>query len=360
MAQDDEVVYYEPVEFVGKYKPRWWSVVIDSSLMGYRNEENGTAHVILQGFYTSEGRRYPRLIVEHEGYLYTAFLSTVGKYPSGYLLEKRDLETGGVVWQAKYDSRWDKYIELPKKIFIRDGALHLVCMRGLDTTNLNMGTVSVDGKPAVWSLRSYDLETGALLAHRYTEAPTYSLVTNLWHYGLYSIFYSRRESRYIYVQRGADIMRNVAYSRGDYYSICRLDSTMNIDYCDTVYLPFLDTFGFNIIHDIRETESGYIGVEVKYFYWSVEDNEVQAIMWLLDESFELKRQIDISKQIIMMAAFYFRYPSTIRSMASCVRTSTFRSIPTEACCQKSFCPLPKTHPRSDMSFIHTPTGAPEF
>ncbi len=302
-AQDDEVVYYEPVEFVGKYKPRWWSVVIDSSLIGYKIKNkgivekihNGTKHVFMQGFYYLSPGPLRRLMVEHEGYLYAVFMTNVERYSDGYLLEKRDMATGEVVWQAKYDARYGKYFELPIRIFIHDGALHLACMRGTDTTDLNFYYVFFQGKPAVWSLRSFDLETGKLLSHNYPEKPAYTLWSDHLRIALYSIFYSRREGRYIAVHRAYDTIRSGA-SKGEYYSICRLTRSMDIYHCDTLYLPFVDTFGLNVLHDIKEVESGYVGVDVKVFYRQGK-TQAQGVMWLFDESFELKREIDLSEYL---------------------------------------------------------------
>ena len=298
-AQDAEVVYYEPVEFVGKYKPRWWSVVIDSSLFGYKVKDNfihnGTRHVFIQSFYYLSPGPLRRLMVEHEGYLYTVFMTYVELYPDGYLLEKRDMATGEVVWQAKYDARYGKYFELPIRIFIHDGALHLACIRGTDTTDLELLYVFFRGKPAVWSLRSFDLETGKLLCHHYPEKPTYTLWSDHVRTALYSIFYSRREGRYIAVHRAYDTIRS-GISKGEYYSICRLTRSMDIYHCDTLYLPFVDTFGLNVLHDIKEVESGYVGVDVKVFYRQGK-TQAQGVMWLFDESFELKREIDLSEHL---------------------------------------------------------------
>ncbi len=303
MAQDDEVVYYEPVEFVGKYKPRWWSVVIDSSLIGYKIKnkrvlnkiQNGTRHAFIQSFYYLSPGPLRRLIVEHEGYLYTAFTVAVEGYPDGYLLEKRDMATGEVVWQAKYDARYGKYFELPIRIFIHDGALHLACLRGTDTTDLYFSNVFFRGKPAVWSLRSYDLESGKLLSHYYPAKPTYTLWSDYFRTSLYSIFYSRREGRYIAVHLGYDTIRG-DISKGEYYSICRLTQSMDIYHCDTLRLPFVDTFGLNVLYDIKEVESGYVGVDVKVFNRQ-EKTQAEGVMWLFDESFELKREIDLSEHL---------------------------------------------------------------
>ncbi len=301
VAQNDEVVYYEPVEFVGKYKPRWWSVVIDSSLFGYKPKKqqnfinNGTRHVFMQSFYYLSPGPLRRLIVEHEGYLYTAFTTYVEGYPDGYLLEKRDMASGEVVWQAKYDARFGKYFELPIRIFIHDGALHLACIRGTDTTDLEFLYVFFRGKPAVWSLRHFDLETGRLLCHHYPEKPAYTLWSDHYRSSLYSIFYSRREGRYIAVHRGYDTIRG-DISKGEYYSICRLTRSMDIYHCDTLRLPFVDTFGLNVLHDIKEVEGGYVGVDVKVFYRQ-EKTQAEGVMWLFDESFKLKREIDLSEHL---------------------------------------------------------------
>jgi|GEM_PF-2779322 len=85
---------------------------------------------------------------------------------------------------------------------------------------------------------------------------------------------------------------------------------MNILSCDTLNLPLPDSPQIQVLQDFRETDNGYIAININYYGYYGRGNP-EAVLWVLDDSFHVKREIiftdTLQKYIILPKRIYNAY-----------------------------------------------------
>lgn len=277
---------YENVGFRSAAAPKWFSLVIDSTLIGdsvrIPNQLkpirlNGRNHIYSDYFD----------MVHDDRYVYTVFL-TVLYDKGGYLLEKRDIKTGEVLWRYTYDHRNADTLELPFKLFVRDGELHLFSMRALEPYPIeNMLYKALFGMPVVWSLTRFDIENGQPIHRSYVVDTNHILKTNKkWAYHVFA----GPDDRYYFLERETDTLQ-VWYKR------CVFTDAMRLDSCERLEIPALsishisDSPKISRYHKMLPLANGYISLDWR----SVQDTDTVLLMnlWIWDSTLTPVVQIDL-------------------------------------------------------------------
>jgi len=267
-------------------------MVIDSTLMGDSVHIPGLMRPL-----PLNGRNHIDIYFHdliHDGqYVYSVFMTQI-KFPRGYILEKRDIETGEVLWQYTYDHRNADTLELPIKLFIRNGELHLFCVRAIQPYSAEYRLLNIffTGIPMVWSMTKFDPETGQLIRRIYSTDKSAQVISSGLDY--YHIFEGPNDTYYL-LERSRDSIE-VKYRR------CVFAPDMRLQSCDEIDVPALtitdtaDSMSIHEYHQFIPTSTGYVSLDTRYVNLiDTLNRDTLYLMnfWIWDSTLTPIQQIDL-------------------------------------------------------------------
>gem|GEM_PF-2901869 len=309
----------EEAGFRSAAAPTWFSLVIDSSVIGDSVRIpnlvkplrlNGRNHIYTNYFD----------MVHDSQYVYSVFL-TVMSNRGGYLLEKRDIETGEVIWQYRYDHRNGDTLEIPFKLFVRSGELHLFSLRALEPYPIeNMLSKVLLGLPVVWSLTRFDIGSGRPIQRSYVVDTNHVLKTNKRR--RYHIFAGPRD-RYYFVELERDSSR-VWYKRCVFTEALGLDSCVRFQVGALSVTGATDSTEITGYHEMVSIPNGYVSMDwrrvrnpedfmINIWVWDSTLIPVKQIDLLASDSSEIERR---GYELIYADAKHFIMKSNVKKIDS--------------------------------------------
>jgi len=192
---------YEQIVFQG-VQPIWYETIFHPDLIsnlnnGYNKFDHSLHNVISP--------------IIHEGYIYILYNVMHQVTNFGAYIEKRNLHTGELIWQTKYDVQDLAYPEMPYRFFMneQDELIVLGHRRSRESTTI---FCLIEDLTRL-TYRKYDTNSGLLLEFNTPEnsdergASMWVSQYKQYHYS--NIFYTENENEFIYTERLLDNMGGI-------------------------------------------------------------------------------------------------------------------------------------------------------